>query len=540
MNREQFTPSPEVLHLTTLFRRIQSGEIRIPAFQRKFVWQESDILKLFESVYRGYPIGSLLLWKVNEKLLKIEEGDTSPFPKVEERYPISFVLDGVQRLSTLYGALHLEDISTESHLNVIFDLRNEEFLHFDPEELPDAYIHLSDLFSPRRLIKAQQALTDLYNGDDLLEKTINLHAAFQEYMVPVVTITRREVAEVVEIFERVNSSGLTLGTVDFMRAATWSEQFDLANELTKLERRFADLGYPLRQETLVKLLAVALNKDPTPDEMIKLRTHSARELHKGIKLAEKATQKAIEFLKKEVYVLSSSFLPYEAQLLVLAKIFLDNHQPDNSLLSKARSWFWSVSFSETFRGKPDHYVVRAIRNAELLAKKQTSAFDNRLSFSVQDTLERRTTRGTALTSAFCTLFAANKAQSLTTGELIPPEEFLQEYSSSSFHHLIPRVTLAELASTQNIPASCMANTILIRSSENKAIGGATTLGLLRHTTEHLKGRSEAVLLSQFITTQSLQFLERKDYLSFLMARAIRIFDAVEALASDKRTSPQRT
>ena len=57
-------PSPEVQYLPAIFRRIQSGDIRIPAFQRDFVWNEAQILELLESVYRGFPIGSALLWKV--------------------------------------------------------------------------------------------------------------------------------------------------------------------------------------------------------------------------------------------------------------------------------------------------------------------------------------------------------------------------------------------------------------------------------------------------------------------------------------------
>src|SRR5947207_4426659 len=104
-----FPPTPEVQHLPTLFRRIQQGEIRIPAFQRGFVWTEAQILQLLESVYRGFPIGSLLFWSVKEQLLRIELSAVSPFPNVVEKYPLKFLLDGLQRLSTLYGVFHWAD-----------------------------------------------------------------------------------------------------------------------------------------------------------------------------------------------------------------------------------------------------------------------------------------------------------------------------------------------------------------------------------------------------------------------------------------------
>jgi uncharacterized protein with ParB-like and HNH nuclease domain len=55
------SPQPSVWHLVTLFRQISSGEVRIPAFQREFVWSDKQILDLLESVTDGFPIGSLLL-----------------------------------------------------------------------------------------------------------------------------------------------------------------------------------------------------------------------------------------------------------------------------------------------------------------------------------------------------------------------------------------------------------------------------------------------------------------------------------------------
>src|SRR5215510_11499867 len=115
-------PVPEVQFLPSLFRRIQQGEIRIPAFQRGFIWRESQILDLLESVYRGYPIGSLLFWQVKERLLRVERSELNPFPDVSEKYPLKFILDGLQRLSSLYGVFHHANRDSTHRFNVIFDL----------------------------------------------------------------------------------------------------------------------------------------------------------------------------------------------------------------------------------------------------------------------------------------------------------------------------------------------------------------------------------------------------------------------------------
>src|SRR5687767_8034224 len=116
-------PTPEVQHLPTLFRRIQAGDIRIPALQRKFLGTEAEILELLESVYKGYPIGSVLFWRIDKPLLIVDRSELSPFPDVPERYPSSFVLDGLQRLSTLYGVFHAADVWSAHRFNVYFDLR---------------------------------------------------------------------------------------------------------------------------------------------------------------------------------------------------------------------------------------------------------------------------------------------------------------------------------------------------------------------------------------------------------------------------------
>src|SRR6266478_9704408 len=144
MNREDFfPPTPDVQHLPTLFRRIQQGEIRVPAFQRGFVWREAQIVELLESVYRGFPIGSLLFWRVEEELLRVEHKVTFPFPNVPIRYPSKFLLDGLQRLTTLYGVFHWPTPQEPGRYNMVFDLDKEEFRLFDDKDRQTRTINLS-------------------------------------------------------------------------------------------------------------------------------------------------------------------------------------------------------------------------------------------------------------------------------------------------------------------------------------------------------------------------------------------------------------
>ena len=56
-------PSATMFTVERLVLMARSGEIRIPHFQRDFRWQRQDVVRLFDSIVRGYPVGSLLLWR---------------------------------------------------------------------------------------------------------------------------------------------------------------------------------------------------------------------------------------------------------------------------------------------------------------------------------------------------------------------------------------------------------------------------------------------------------------------------------------------
>ncbi|MEF2554359.1 DUF262 domain-containing protein [Aurantimonas sp. A2-1-M11] len=220
-------PSPTVDHLTTIFRRIAKGDIRIPALQRNLVWDEDQIISLLESIYKGFPIGSLLLWTVKSPLLRDAAYDYKIFLDTEITYPVNYVLDGMQRLSSLYGVFHYGERS-DPRLNVHFDLDSGRFMHqsmLPPDS--EASIPIRALMNPRELLDFQKTFLGETHVDRWMDGVIDLQARFQEYMVPIVTITREDVNSVVEIFDRINNTGTKLDTVDFMRAVTWSNDFDL-------------------------------------------------------------------------------------------------------------------------------------------------------------------------------------------------------------------------------------------------------------------------------------------------------------------------
>uniref|UniRef100_UPI0011E7F750 DUF262 domain-containing protein n=1 Tax=Serratia marcescens TaxID=615 RepID=UPI0011E7F750 len=87
---------------------VYRGQIRIPAFQRGFVWDPDRVAFLIDSIYKGYPFGSLLYWRTNEALQT--ERNLGPFtlPVPQADFPIDYVLDGQQRITSIFGVFQTE------------------------------------------------------------------------------------------------------------------------------------------------------------------------------------------------------------------------------------------------------------------------------------------------------------------------------------------------------------------------------------------------------------------------------------------------
>ncbi len=120
---------PDDIRFQELISGIDSSKIQVPPFQRSFVWRPADIRYLLDSIYRGYPIGSFIFWKTTRKLphtrsignINFEQREVAPGAE------ISYVLDGQQRITSLFAAVKGADIDGE-RFRFLFDIRSKKFL----------------------------------------------------------------------------------------------------------------------------------------------------------------------------------------------------------------------------------------------------------------------------------------------------------------------------------------------------------------------------------------------------------------------------
>jgi len=222
--------------IKSLLEELSVGNLRIASFQRDFIWQRENILSLLDSIRLNYPIGSIILWKplddVNPSSKTIVGSYT--IPTEGRNGQVSYVLDGYQRLSTLFGCLtnpERTDLKRDEDLyqelfSVYYNLKDESFEYLRPHvRKPNNYqIPLYVLMSSKdfRQYTRLNLEQNLFN-DEYLDRADDLTRVFIDYQIPVIEIANADIDEAVEIFSRINSKGTDISYDWIVNALSFRE-----------------------------------------------------------------------------------------------------------------------------------------------------------------------------------------------------------------------------------------------------------------------------------------------------------------------------
>ena len=265
--RGRLSADPAVIK--DLLTDVEKGEIKVPKFQRPFVWRTEQALALVDSLASGYPVGSVLLWKTAEKLKAERNIGEFALPETDEMTPTRYVLDGQQRLTVMYSAFGAP--VSEGGFSPYYDLRSERFV----AEPSAAGVHLFPLrltYRTTELLNFRTALQSQADAGVCQQRLDDLIGAITGYRVPVVELRDLSVAEVCPIFERINSSGTRLSTFDLIAAATWTQEFDLSDKCREISDAVAPKQFDgISNETILKCVAAELLGSVKKEDVLKLR-----------------------------------------------------------------------------------------------------------------------------------------------------------------------------------------------------------------------------------------------------------------------------
>jgi uncharacterized protein with ParB-like and HNH nuclease domain len=213
--------------LSGLLDQIDLGVIGLPDIQRPFVWTTVKVRDLFDSMYRGYPVGYLLFWEN-----VVEAGAKQIGAGEKQLAPQQMIVDGQQRLTSLYAVVKGRPIITqdykETHLRIAFRPRDERFEVTNPAIERDAewISNISELFNPAQgllsfvksfleRLKASRLVTP--EEEQLYEERIQRLWSLGNFPFTALSLSSSlDEERVSEIFVRINSEWVRLNQADFI------------------------------------------------------------------------------------------------------------------------------------------------------------------------------------------------------------------------------------------------------------------------------------------------------------------------------------
>ncbi|MBF0135419.1 MAG: DUF262 domain-containing protein [Magnetococcales bacterium] len=375
---------PEIVFIFELVRDVEAGKIRIPNFQRSFVWRRDQMLDLLDSIHRQFPIGSLLVWETDTQLSSMEwVGPVHVPPAIQGM--TAHVLDGQQRLSTLVGTMRKpkpEEIVREdddpARWNINYNAKTNEFEHVRKGRPTEAY-HLpmrSLIDTISFLAECQRMNRD--GGDDAptyVARAEALARSFQAYKMPVIRIRNTSLSKAVEIFARLNTKGQTITADQMVTALTYTENstgresFNLAKIIDSLIDLADRLHFGnISRTVILRACLAALGEDVYRTDWTRMLEKKRDELKNQfpsiIEEINKALTLSVSFFA-EMGIKTDRLLPYAMQMVILMAFFLKCPQPSNEQKKFLRRWVWVSSFAGLLVSNPSRMeaLIKEFRNS---------------------------------------------------------------------------------------------------------------------------------------------------------------------------------
>lgn len=361
-----------------LLSQIEKDKIVLPAMQRPFVWKEDRIYRLIDSLLRGFPIGAVMLWRTKtiQRYRRISRDiDTSEATKFfyeesppDDRY---LVLDGQQRLTSLYACfrgsygqkkMYLDvfsgDATDKDPGNEYYDCRflsasEAEKLNVEAKERRVHYLPIDSLLSIQPLQALNAAKKKIEEFCLIDEKEISrlsdtyLRCASilgSTKSLQVITVDQdpnieTPIEEVLEIFVRINTAGLTLLKSDLLMSLLDLKWHDIQPELQDLVRDINESRpFKFTRDDVLKSLLLSENTETRFDRLVSDRNqveHLAKKLPAHIDSVRRGWQLLGIILQDDCKIYSERFFRGGHNALLPFVLYLSGH-PDLLLADRRK------------------------------------------------------------------------------------------------------------------------------------------------------------------------------------------------------------
>lgn len=332
-------PEPQSVLFPTLMNNIEQGRIKIPQFQREFVWNLERSARLIDSIVKGYPIGTFILWKTRESLRTVRDIGGAKLPETPAGDFVQHVLDGQQRLTSLYAAYRGLEVQRADRK----DNFSEIYVDLDAS---------SDTADEEQVVvvgPAGRNSSSIVRIVDLLHKDFTFFVSYpsehhqilaeyqqrlRTYSFSTVVVNEVPIEVATEIFTRINVSGKPLSVFEIMVAKTFdpgdldeitedtngkNREFDLGEEYDELVGELTDVNYEtISAAVVLQTVSVIIAKECTKQDILRLDKTKFKDTWPD---AKDAIHRAVDYFRDFYRIRVSRLLPFAA-LLVPFSYFL--------------------------------------------------------------------------------------------------------------------------------------------------------------------------------------------------------------------------
>lgn len=275
------------MKISTILDHIDSGHMALPEFQRGYVWNTEQVRGLFTSLYKGHPVGGLLVWATESMTAKYR-GDGQLASGI-----VKLLLDGQQRVTSLYGVVRGKppaffDGNAKAFTGLYFNLASETFEFFQPLKMSGdpLWIDVSALLKsgnagvgPIIASLGTKMQTEYYGRLSGLLRILDINLHEEE-----VTGADKTLDVVVDIFNKVNSGGTKLSKGDLALAKICAEWPDARAEMKGKLKAWNQAGYNFNLDWLLRSINTVLTGEA---KFLYLHNQSATDIQDGLKRATK-------------------------------------------------------------------------------------------------------------------------------------------------------------------------------------------------------------------------------------------------------------
>ncbi len=536
MSLEQ--PKPDSKKYADLINEIQKGIIKIPKFQRDFVWTIDKTAKLLDSILKGYPIGTFILWQTDERINDIKNVGNLDIPDTPDGVKVQYVLDGQQRITSLYAAYlgakiqkvgekKITDYGTIV-VNLDVDINDNDEQVITEEPTHDKYISLCDVLN-FSYSKAKELSARFSEAE--LEKIDAYSTAFKTYEFSTVVLRKEDIDSAIEVFTRINTGGQTLTLFEIMSAKTYDEpqKFDMQVKWDDFIKELRDIKYEgVSSSVMLSLLSLLLSRTKECKRKTILSLDKQAIIN-GWDGAISALKDSVDYFRTTYRIPVSQLLPNDSLLVPFAYFFHQNKdKPKADQRKYLEEFFWRVSLSSRYSSATESKLAQDIKRIDTILTNKRPDYSGDIKVNLdspQALIDTNFSAGNSYCKAVLCLLAYQEPKDFQdNGKVILDNSSLKVASSKNYHHFFPK---AYLKNKTLLNSNSLMNITFVSDHLNKRKIGAKAPSVYIADFQDENSQINKALQTHFIDLEGFG-IESDDYETFLNARAKMIYSELES------------